>query len=281
MFVVFHQLSLPCMFAVVLALSLAVCWLLIGLVRVLVPLLGFWPEDPLPIRDSLINACGGLFALIAAFSAAGIWADAASARNAVAREADAVENAMVLSASLPPDVRSVVEDGVRAYVRDVLAIDWPAMSEAVPFDDPVYDAAEKHLLRAIDLVSRQNQSLAHTTILNQLLDVRHARIARIAASNAGMTWAQWVALWVISTATLLAIAICNSHSFRMQIVATHVYVLVVSAAYFAILAHDRPFVGKISILPTAMQSLLPRQGGQEARSALDAPSGHLSVKPAD
>ena len=65
-------------------------------------------------------------------------------------------------------------------------------------------------------------------------------------------------MWLISTTTLLSIIICNSHAFRMQIVAAHLYVLVVSAAYFVILAHDRPFVGRISIQPTAFQSVITR-----------------------
>ena len=101
-------------------------------VRLLIPLLGYELHEPLPIRDSLINACGGLFALIVAFSAAGIWNDAVSARNAVQREADALENAMVLSASLPAEPRSAVGDNLRAYLRDVIAIDWPAMARSTP-----------------------------------------------------------------------------------------------------------------------------------------------------
>lgn len=258
MFVAFHQLPLYWMFAIVLSIGVGTCWLLIGLVRFVVPRAGFWLEDPLPIRDSLINVCGGLFALIAAFSAAGIWNDAATARGVVAREADAVEDAMVLSTSLPPDVQSAIDESLKAYVRDVLAIDWPAMSQGVPFDDPIYDNSEKHLLGAIGLLSRKNLLTAHAPVLNQLLDVRRARVARITASNAGMSWPQWIAMWVISTTTLLVIVICNSHSFRMQIVAAHLYVLVVSAAYFVILAHDRPFIGRISVQPTAMQNLVMR-----------------------
>ena len=75
----FHQLPLTAMFFVVWSISTAICWLLIGLVRFAVPRLGYRLDAPLPIRDSLINACGALFALIVAFSAAGIWNDAASA----------------------------------------------------------------------------------------------------------------------------------------------------------------------------------------------------------
>lgn len=62
MVILFHQLPLAAMFLAVLALSLAACWLLIGLVRFAIPRLGYRLSEPLPIRDSVINACGGLFA---------------------------------------------------------------------------------------------------------------------------------------------------------------------------------------------------------------------------
>jgi hypothetical protein len=93
MFILFHQLPLPQMFVVVFLISLAICWLLIGAVRAGVHLAGFPPTEMLPIRDSIIGACTTIFALIVAFTAAGIWNDALNARNTVHREADALENA--------------------------------------------------------------------------------------------------------------------------------------------------------------------------------------------
>lgn len=258
MFILFHQLPLAAMFLAVLALSLAVCWLLIGLVRFAIPRFGYRLDQPLPIRDSIINACGALFALIVAFSAAGIWNDAVSARTAVQREADAVETALTLSVVLPEGIRSELTGGLQAYLREIIAIDWPAMAKSTPLSDVVFDQSEKHLLGAIHLVSRQNAVGAYSPLLNQLLEIRHARQARLAASIAGITWAQWFAMWLISTTTLLAIIICNSHTLRMQVVAAHLYLLVASAAYFVILAHDRPFIGRISIQPTAFQGLIVR-----------------------
>lgn len=260
MFIVFHELPLTVMFIVILSMSVLACWLLIGLVRFAVPRLGFQPDEPLPIRDSIINASGALFALMVAFSAAGIWNDAVAARNAVQREADAMESTMVLSAALPDAARSRLHDLLRSYLQDVIAADWPAMAKSLPPSDPAFDQSEKHLLGAIEFVSRQSttaaDSSAYAPLLGQLLQVRHARLARLTSSQAGITWAQWIAMWLISTVTLLAVVICNSHSFRMQIVAAHLYVLVVSAAYFVILAHDRPFVGSVSVKPAALQALV-------------------------
>jgi hypothetical protein len=257
-FILFHQLPLAAMFLAVLALSVAACWLLIGLVRFAIPRLGYRRGDPLPIRDSIINCCGALFALIVAFSAAGIWNDATSARTAVQREADAVETALTLSVVLPEETRSELTKGLQAYLREVVAVDWPAMARSTPLNDAIFDKSETHLLGAIHLVSRLNAGAAYSPLLNQLLEIRHARLARLSASVAGVTWAQWSAMWLISMTTLLSIIICNSHALRMQIVAAHLYVLVVSAAYFVVLAHDRPFVGRISIQPTAFQSLISR-----------------------
>jgi hypothetical protein len=262
MSILFHELPLTAMFIVVLSMGVLACWLLIGLVRLAIPRLGYRLSEPLPLRDSIINASGALFALMVAFSAAGIWSDAGAARNAVQREADAVESAMVLSAVLPDDARATLHENLRAYLESVVGVDWPAMAKSVPLDDPVFDRSERHLLSGIESVSLRNARLAgpstYAPLLNQLLEIRHARLARLASSQAGVTWAQWFAMWLISTATLLAIILCNSHAFRMQIIAAHLYVFVVSAAYFVILAHDRPFVGKVSIQPTALQALIRR-----------------------
>ncbi|WP_347975546.1 hypothetical protein [Bosea vestrisii] len=169
-----------------------------------------------------------------------------------------METALTLSVVLPEETRSELANGLQAYLHEVVAIDWPAMARSTPLNDEIFDKSEKHLLGAIQLVSRQNAVAAYAPLLNQLLEIRHARLARLAASIAGITWAQWCAMWLISTATMLSIIICNSHAFRMQIVAAHLYVVVVSAAYFVILAHDRPFIGRISIQPTAFQGLMTR-----------------------
>ena len=260
MFLLFHKLPLPQMFVVILLIGLAICWLVIGTVRAGVRLMGFSSDEVLPIRDSIIGACTTIFALTVAFAAAGIWNDALNARSTVQREADALENVSVLASGLPDDIRTTIRADVRDYVKSVVAVDWPEMAKGGSLEDPAFDRSEKILIGLIEFLSSQPASISQqpvfTSLLNQVLDARHARIARLVASNAGITWAQWIAMLFISTTALTAIAVCNNHSLRMQATATHLYVLVAVAAYFVILAHDRPFVGTISIKPVAFRSLL-------------------------
>lgn len=262
MFVMLHQLPLFVMFAMLVGLSLAITWCIIALVRFAIPRLGFGLDEPLPIRDSIINACGAVFALMVAFSAAGIWNDMLTARNAVQRETDAIENALVLAAGLPDALRGDIQERMRSYAAGVVASDWPAMRQALTLDAPVFEVSEKTLLGTLELLAQQQGAVGgnpvYGQIVGQLLEVRHARLARLAVSNAGVTWAQWWALWIISTLTVTMVAVCNSHVFRTQIVATHAYALVAAAAYFVILAHDRPFVGRLSVSPLAFEALLAR-----------------------
>ena len=260
MFTALHQLPLPQMFVVVFASCLAICWIVIAAVRIAIRLSGFELSEMLPIKDSIIGACTTIFALIVAFSAAGIWNDGLAARNASQREADAIENAYVLSAALPSDVREALHERLRSYATSVVTDDWPQMEIGTPLDGSAYEHSERILLDAIEILSQPHatveESRAYAPPLNQLLEARHARLARLAAANSGVSWAQWIAMMLISTTALIAIATCNSHSFGMQVTATHFYVVVISAAYFVILAHDRPFTGHIAVKPTAFQSFI-------------------------
>ena len=92
-------------------------------------------------------------------------------------------------------------------------------------------------------------------LLSQIIEARTARLARITLANAGVTSAQWMAMLVLALAALSAVAICNNHHFGMQIASMHLYALAATAAFFVLLAHDRPFVGVISVSPAPIEHL--------------------------
>jgi hypothetical protein len=69
-------------------------------IRSLIPLAGVDPAVPLPIRDTLIDSVSAMFALMMAFSAAGIWNDTSQANTAVQRESNALENVLALEGTL-------------------------------------------------------------------------------------------------------------------------------------------------------------------------------------
>jgi len=148
-----QNLSLTTMFLVILAIGLALCWIIILLVRSGVRCFGLDPKIPLPIRDTLIDSISAIFALMMAFSAAGIWNDISQANTAIQRESNALENVLALARSLPTDLSETMREVVNGYARQVLRRDWPAMASKIPVDDPIYEASDRLLVDLVNTVS--------------------------------------------------------------------------------------------------------------------------------
>ena len=86
-----QNLPLAAMFLCTLGIALAFCWTILVIVRLCVRILARDSTAPLPIRDTIIGALSAIFALMMAFSAAGIWSDTLHAHTAVQREANALK----------------------------------------------------------------------------------------------------------------------------------------------------------------------------------------------
>jgi hypothetical protein len=251
-----QNLPLGAMFTCALAVGLVICWALLVAVRLAVRAAGIDPATPLPIRDTIIGAVSAVFALMMAFSAAGIWNDTLQASTAVQREANALENVLALAGSLPADLADRVREDVRRYGKEVVERDWPAMTRRSGVNNSDYDISDKLLVDLINVVSREQTRITTLpTLLGQIIEARSARLARLTLANAGVSVVQWLAMLILALAALATVAICNSHHFGMQAIAMHLYTVAAVAAFFVILAHDRPFVGVISVSPAPIVQL--------------------------
>jgi hypothetical protein len=254
-----QKLPLVAMFAVCVAIGLAFCWLILFAVRACVRASGFDPSHMLPMRDTMIGAVSTVFALMVAFSAAGIWNDTLQASTAVQRESNALENVYALATSLPTELSDSIRDSVARYGRLVVESDWPAMVRKVPMDNPVYEKSDQVLIDLINRAATEQSRAALPTLtplLNQVMEARNARLVRITLANSGVSVAQWTTMLLIALGALVAVALCHNHHFGTQVLATNLYALAAAAAFFVILAHDRPFVGVISVSPAPIIQLV-------------------------
>ncbi len=254
-----QNLSLTAMFFATLAIGLTLCWIILGIVRICINRAGLNPLAPLPVRDNLIGTISAIFALMMAFTAAGIWNDTLRANTAVQREANALENVLALGSSLPSDLAEKVRESVSRYGRYVVERDWPAMVRKIGVDDPVYDVSDTVLVDLINMLSLEHARITSlptvVPLFRQIIEARGARLGRITLANSGVSAAQWLAMLFIALAALTAVALCHNHHFGMQAVAMQLYTLAVVAAFFVILAHDRPFIGTISVSPAPFLQL--------------------------
>jgi hypothetical protein len=257
----FELLPLPQLFIATLAGGALYGMVVLAAVRVILWLLGFTSKIELPVRDALISSLSALFALMVAFSAAGIWNDAIQARAAVQREANAIENVIALSSNLPDALREEVHSKVLQNARRTIDSDWPAMRHRAGVNEILYDRTNSPLVAIItDLTQDAGGASRYTSeaIIGQILDLRSARLQREMIARGGVSIAQWLAMIVIATGALTVIAIAHNHRRGLQLTAAGIYTFCACAAFFVILAHDRPFVGYLGVKPIPIERAVER-----------------------
>jgi hypothetical protein len=196
-----------------------------------------------------------------AFSAAGIWQESQQAHTAVQREANALENLYSIAAGFPLELRERTRTDIRAYAERVLAKDWPAMLRREHFASRVYDPSETILIVLMEAIAREagSESLpAATPAIGQIVEARSARLQRITLATQGVSGAQWLAMILLACSALTALSMVHNHERVSQWLAVGIYTAAASAAFFVVLAHDRPFVGRISVSSEPIAHLLGR-----------------------
>jgi hypothetical protein len=256
-----QKLPLPLMLVATLALAIVVRWVIIGVVRLCVRLSSRDPAQS-PYVPELVTITSIQFALILSFSAAGVWNDWVQAQNAVQREALALDNVLALADGLPPDRAAKVKERVIAYVKAAAEHEWPAMSRQADADDPSFGISERMLSGLTAELSREatraDASPVSAMLVPQIFEARSARLARLTMSHSAVSGAQWFALIVLIVSTLVVVAMIYNKHAGTQIVAVNLFSISAAVAFFVILAHDRPFVGVISVSPKPLLQLTIR-----------------------
>jgi hypothetical protein len=259
---VLESLPLLPLFLVTIICGFAAGALVLIAVRVTVHLLDLDSSHPLPIRDALISSLSAMFALMVAFSAAGIWTDAVQARAAVQREANSIENIVAIAWSFPGEFRDKVHDEMLRHARRTIQRDWPAMRRRVGLNEILLDRSNSPLVALITLASQENSSgrplPMSNALIDQIVDLRAARLQREMIARGGVSTAQWLAMMLIALGAMTMIAIAHNDEGGLQITTLSVYAVGVSSAFFVLLAHDRPFLGYLAVEPIPIQQAIER-----------------------
>ena len=248
------------MFVATVALGLVLGWISVALVRLGMHLFGRDPQKPAAIPE-LVTVMSILFALMLSFSMSQVLNDWVQAQSAVQREALALDNILELANSLRPDRRASISERVIAYATSTAQHEWPAMSRRAEMDDVAFSVSDRILA---DLTAEAARNAAggdlastSTILLQQILAARSARLARLTLANSG-------------TGPMVR----SRRSDRRrddrrrddlqrghrEAVAGDKFALwsAAAVAFFVILAHDRPFVGAISVSARPLLQLADR-----------------------
>jgi hypothetical protein len=210
------------------------------------------------ISAGMLSPLGVVFGLFVVFTAAQVWSENDRASAAVSREATALRSVLVLAASFPGEPEIKLRSLVREYVQQVTTVEWPMMAHRAAS----LKAPSPALVQAVQLVlslttASSGQEIAQREIISSLETGLDARRHRILVSREQVNMVKWSCLLLQAVCALVAIALVHSDDPLACLISLALFATGVGASILLIVAHDRPFIGQISISPLPLLQILP------------------------
>ena len=213
------------------------------------------------ISPGMLPPLGILFALFIAFTASQVWNDNDRANAIVDREASALRTVAVLAAAFPGEPETRLRGLVRSYIADAVAQEWPMMAHRTATLQIVpYSLAEALQLTLTLTPSSPGQQTAQREITAALENALDARRQRIIISQSQVNWVKWLSLCLQAACALIAIAMIHCDNRLTSAIAMALFAFGVAASLLLILAHDRPFIGELSVRPNPLLQVMPELG---------------------
>src|SRR5215813_6892582 len=210
------------------------------------------------ISPGLLPPLGIIFGLFVVFTAAQVWTDNEKAKAEIDREASALRSVEILVTSFPTETQVQLRELVRRYIADVVAQEWPLMAQGTANLRAIPGVLAEALQATLALnPSSEGQKTAQRHIATALETALDARRQRIIISESQVNLVKWACLFMQALCALVAIAMVHSDNRLASIIAMGIFATGVAASIFLILAHDRPFIGELSIKPDPLLQVMP------------------------
>jgi len=251
-----HNLPLAWMALVVFAFTSVVVVAIYGVVAALA--VGERSRSFKAVSPSLLPALGSLFAFFVAFTAVQVWSDREHAAATVNREASALRSVVILAAALPGEAATRLPALVGRYIEDAATQEWPMMARG----SATMGTIPGPLAEALQLTLRQvpgaqGNETAQRAIVAALENALDARRQRIFISRSEVNVVKWLCLFLQAACALIAIAVVHSGNRLAALLSMGVFATGAAACVLLILAHDRPFTGRVSIGPEPLLQVIP------------------------
>jgi Protein of unknown function (DUF4239) len=210
------------------------------------------------VSPGMLPPLGILFGLFVAFTAAQVWSDNDKASATVDREASALSAVVVLAARFPGETEARLRALVHRYIDEAATQEWPMMARRTA----TLRTTPRPLVEALDLVlalapGGQGQQTAQHEMVIAVENALDARRQRIIISRSQVNFVKWSCLLLQAVCALLAIAMVHSDNRLGAAITIGIFATGVAASVLLIAAHDRPFMGQISVGPEPLLQVMP------------------------
>ncbi len=194
----------------------------------------------------LYGVCVGLLAI-------GAWATYSDVQGKIDHEAAALGALYRDISAYPEPVRSIMQDDLRRYTRQVVDVGWPLQQHGIVPNNAsaVLSDFQEHFMSFEPQNERQNILAAESyRAFNDLTESRRARLNSIKDEMPAPLWALVLAGAVICIAVSWFL---HSGSFSVHFWMTVLFSGLLGLLIFLVAVLDNPYRGKLSVSPEPLQ----------------------------
>jgi hypothetical protein len=195
--------------------------------------------------------CGGLYAVMLAFVAVGVFETMDRTSAVASEEANSLGSLTFDSPGLPPELALRVREDVDKYIEIVTKKEWPSQRE---FDMKASNFAEgwAQIRRiSLDMASFEPATQGQSTVKAEMEGVVNelfaARRTRLLAANQHLPDAVWQMLVFGLVLVAVYVYLFGPHSYRIHIAVTTLTMLSIGLVFTLVIALDYPFRGDVSV----------------------------------
>jgi hypothetical protein len=202
---------------------------------------------------------GGIYAVVLAFVAVGVYEALERSTNIASAEADSLGSLTYDSAGLPKELGELIRVDVYKYIDIVHEKEWPAQ-QAYHMEESNYAEGWTQMRKISRDISAYEpatpgQATVKATMVHLTNDLLIARNSRLLAANEHLPDAVWEMLIFGLLLVVVYIYLFGPHSFRMHLAVTALTMVSISLIFTLVIALDYPFRGELSVSDESLLSV--------------------------
>jgi Protein of unknown function (DUF4239) len=207
------------------------------------------------VAGYIYSVVGVVYAVLLAFIAVVVWQQHTQVQSQVEQEANQLGDLYRNAQVFPEEVRTRLQNQIRAYSRSVVEKEWPAMAKGEISPDAW--GAMNQLWRAYQQVEARNdhERLWYEKSLDQLDQLGDYRRLRMLSNRPAVPALMWVVLLATGIITIGFSFFFGTQNSSAQTLMTAALSATIAFVLFLIWALNHPFLGLVRVEPAAFHQL--------------------------
>jgi hypothetical protein len=211
------------------------------------------------IAPVTLTPLGVILGLLIGFLAARVWTNLDRANQYIGQEAGALREVVLLTDSLPADVRTGVRQAIQSHLDFIESEEWPAMASGRATLQSIAVGLAEAMTALLSFSPVQaNQKLAQQRALVAIEQALEARRNRVLLSQAEIAPIQWTVILVLAILILVTIALVHIDRGLAMGVTLFIFSTAIAICLVLLAVYDRPFgAGGFTVRPTVLRAVVP------------------------